>query len=123
MNLTTQVRRDNGFAVVELKGEVDVFTSPLLREKLLELLDAGGPGIVIDLNGLDFCDTNGLDVLIGAVRRMNDIGGSLGIVCSQEKILKLLRSTGLTKVLAVYPSVKAATAEMRPDDSREPSHR
>lgn len=124
VDLTTQVRRENGFAIVELKGEVDVFTSPQLREKLLELLGSGRRDLIVDLNGLEFCDSNGLDVLIGAVRRVNDLGGSLGIVCSQEKIMKLLRSTGLTKVLAVYPSVKAAAAEMTPPEtSREPTRR
>jgi anti-sigma B factor antagonist len=124
VNLNTQVRRENGFAIVELKGEVNVFTSPQLREKLVKLLGSGRRDLVVDLDGLEFCDSNGLDVLIDAVRRINDLGGSLGIVCSRENIMKLLRSTGLTKVLAVYPSVKAATAEMTsPETSREPSHR
>lgn len=124
MDLWMEVRRQNGSAVVALGGEVDVFTAPQLRDKLLQLLESGYRKIVVDLDALDFCDSNGLSVLVGGLKRLKDAEGSLGIVCTRGTILKLLRSTGLTKVFAIFDSVEAAvTGQTAAKPPREAAHR
>ena len=94
--------------VVAVKGEVDVYTAPRLREKLVELVSQGHLKIVVNLEDVDFLDSTGLGVLVGALKRLRSHGGELSLVCTQQRILKVFEITGLTKVFAIYDSVDDA---------------
>jgi anti-sigma B factor antagonist len=98
------------FTVLAVKGEVDVYTAPRLREKLVELVSHGSQHLVVDLEGVDFLDSTGLGVLVGGLKRLRSHDGDLSLVCSQHRILKVFEITGLTKVFAIYDSVEAAVA-------------
>jgi anti-sigma B factor antagonist len=111
MELGIDVRRLNSFAVVDVKGEVDVYTAPKLREQLIELVSEGSYDIVVNLEGVDFLDSTGLGVLVGALKRVKAHEGNLALVCTQDKILKIFKITGLTKVFPIYNSIEEATSE------------
>jgi anti-sigma B factor antagonist len=96
--------------VVAVGGEIDVYTAPKLRDSLVELINSGHYHLVIDLEGVDFLDSTGLGVLVGALKRVRSHQGSLQLVCTQERLLKIFRITGLAKVFPIYDSVDAATA-------------
>ena len=98
------------FTVLAVKGEVDVYTAPRLREKLVELVSQGKHQIVVDLEGVDFLDSTGLGVLVGGLKRVRAHEGSLRLVCTQERILKIFRITGLTKVFPIHASVEEAVS-------------
>ena len=110
MELGIDVRRLDSFAVVDVKGEVDVYTAPKLREQLIELVSEGSYDIVVNLEGVDFLDSTGLGVLVGALKRVKAHEGGLALVCTQDKILKIFKITGLTKVFPIYNSVEEATS-------------
>jgi anti-sigma B factor antagonist len=94
--------------VVAVKGEVDVYTAPRLREKLVELVSQGHLKIVVNLEDVEFLDSTGLGVLVGALKRLRSHDGELSLVCTQQRILKVFEITGLTKVFAIYDSVDSA---------------
>lgn len=98
------------YTVLAVKGEVDVYTAPRLREKLVELVSSGHLKIVVNLEGVDFLDSTGLGVLVGGLKRLRSNDGQLGLVCTQARILKVFEITGLTKVFSIYDSVDAAVA-------------
>lgn len=108
MELTVEVTRRKGVAVVALRGQVDVFTAPQLRDRLYGLLASGETQVVLDLDGLTFCDSNGLSVLVSTLRRLTEAGGTLEIVCGNEAILRSLRSTGLVNVFSIRGSRNGA---------------
>jgi anti-sigma B factor antagonist len=108
MELGIDVRTVNSHAVVDVKGEIDVYTAPKLREQLIELVSDGSYHIVVDLEKVDFLDSTGLGVLVGGLKRVRSHDGSLQLVCTQEKILKIFRITGLTKVFPIHSSVADA---------------
>ena len=110
MELGIDVRKVNSCSVIDVKGEIDVYTAPKLREKLIELVSEGSYDIVVSLEGVDFLDSTGLGVLVGALKRVKAHDGSLSLVCTQDKILKIFKITGLTKVFPIYGSVEEATA-------------
>jgi anti-sigma B factor antagonist len=93
-----------------VKGEVDVYTAPRLRETIVELVSEGKKQIVIDLEGVEFLDSTGLGVLVGGLKRVRSHDGELSLVCTQTRILKVFEITGLTKVFPIFDSVDAATA-------------
>ena len=109
MELGLDVRKLDGHSVVDVKGEIDVYTAPKLREKLIELVSEGSYDVVVNLEGVDFLDSTGLGVLVGALKRVKAHDGNLSLVCTQDKILKIFKITGLTKVFPIYESVEEAT--------------
>jgi anti-sigma B factor antagonist len=96
--------------VVAVGGEIDVYSAPKLRERLVELINAGHYHLIIDLEGVEVLDSTGLGVLVGALKRVRAHQGSLRLVCNQERLLKIFRITGLAKVFGIYESVEAATS-------------
>ncbi len=109
MELGLDVHNVDGHAVVDVHGEIDVYTAPKLREKLIELVSEGTYHVVVSLEGVDFLDSTGLGVLVGALKRVKAHDGTLALVCTQDKILKIFKITGLTKVFPIHASVEEAT--------------
>ncbi|QBI19325.1 anti-sigma factor antagonist [Egibacter rhizosphaerae] len=94
--------------VLEVGGEVDVYTAPKLREQLVELVSDGHHDIIVDMTKVEFLDSTGLGVLVGGLKRVRSHDGSLALVCDQERILKIFRITGLTKVFPIHDSLSEA---------------
>jgi len=110
MELGLEVTERGSWAVLAVAGEVDVATVPRLREQLHSLVAQGQHHIVLDLEAVDFLDSTGLGVLVGALKRVRTNGGELALVCTQSRIRKVFEVTGLTKVFSLYDSVDEAVA-------------
>jgi anti-sigma B factor antagonist len=95
-------------AVVQVTGEVDVYTAPMLRERIRELAASGAVHLIADLGPVDFLDSTGLGVLVGGLKRLREDGGSLALVLKTPRILRVFQITGLTKAFAAWPSVADA---------------
>ncbi|MCU1350982.1 MAG: anti-sigma factor antagonist [Acidimicrobiales bacterium] len=108
MDLRLDVTERDGWAVVAVGGEIDVATAPRLREQLITLVNDGHHRIVVDLGAVDFLDSTGLGVLVGALKRVRTHDGDLALVCDEPRILKVFEITGLTKVFAMYGTVDQA---------------
>lgn len=95
----------DGWTVVVAVGEVDVATAPLLRQVLTEAQYSGATHVAVDLDGVEFLDSFGIGVLVGAVRRAAAHDGELALVCTRERLLRLLELTRLDRIVAVVASV------------------
>lgn len=84
---------------------MDIYTAPKLREKLVELIDAGNDRIVVDLEKVGFMDSTGLGSLVAGLKRIRERDGELAIVCTREPVLKVLGITGLDRVFPVHASI------------------
>jgi len=111
MDLGLNVKEQGKYTVLSVLGEVDVYTAPKFRERLIELVTEGKHHIVVDLDGVEFLDSTGLGVLVGGLKRLRSHDGDLVLVCTQSRILKVFEITGLTKVFAIHTSVDEATAD------------
>ena len=92
-------------AVLRIAGEMDVYTSPKLRKQVADLAANGTIHIIADLRGVDFLDSTGLGALVGSLKRLRVRQGSLMVVTSGGRILRLFQITGLTRAFALYRSV------------------
>ena len=110
MDLSLETRQVDGLTVVAVGGEIDVYTAPKLRDKISELVSAGNYRLMIDMEKVEFLDSTGLGVLVGGLKRVRAHDGSLDLVCTQERILKIFRITGLTKVFGIHETVDEAIA-------------
>ncbi len=100
----------DGIEVVNVEGEIDIYTASRLRELLIDLASKGNYQLIVNLDKVGFLDSTGLGVLVGALKRVRAHDGSLDLVCTQERILKIFKITGLTKVFGIYQTVDQALA-------------
>jgi anti-sigma B factor antagonist len=94
--------------VVELTGEIDVYTSPKVKDAVGDLIDRGVYHLVINLENVRYIDSTGLGVLIGGLKRVREHGGTVNLVCSNPQIRKIFDITGLVKIFGIFDNEDAA---------------
>jgi anti-sigma B factor antagonist len=99
---------DGNTHVVSVSGEIDLFTAPEFKQRVMAPIAAGVDHVIVDLMETTFIDSSSLGVLIGAHRRLKSRGGSLIVACDHEAIVKTFRITGLDGVFQLADSVDAA---------------
>ena len=110
MDVSVTSRESGDRTVVEVRGEIDVYTAPVLREELTSLVDAQHTNLVVDLTQVSFMDSTGLGVLVGGLKKVRTLGGDLSLVIDQETILKVFRITALTQVFSIHSTLEDALA-------------
>jgi anti-sigma B factor antagonist len=111
VDVSVTSRANGDRTVVDVTGEIDVYTAPALREELASLIDNENTDLIVDLTSVSFMDSTGLGVLVGALKKVRTLGGDLRLVIDQEKILKVFRITALTQVFTIHSSLDEALAE------------
>ena len=104
---------DGNAHVVAVSGEVDLFTAPEFKQRVMAPIAAGVDHVIVDLTETTFIDSSSLGVLIGAHRRLKSRGGRLVVACDGEAIVKTFRITGLDGVFTIVDSVEAALGGRR----------
>lgn len=103
--LELEHRQDaKGREVVAVRGEIDVATSPALREELYQLIDGGARDVVVDLSGLGFIDSSGLGVLVAALKHMRERDGQLVLAGLVQPALRVFEITDLTTLFTLEPA-------------------
>jgi anti-sigma B factor antagonist len=114
MQLTVEARSvQDGTAVIALGGEVDVYTSPRLKQEMVDLLNKGITRLVIDLSAVEYLDSTGLGVLIGGLKRARERDGDLRLICDNLRILRIFEITGLTKIFDIYRTEAEALERLK----------
>jgi anti-sigma B factor antagonist len=86
-------------------GEIDLYTAPRLHSELAAVIAAAGtaPRIVVDMSGVDFCDSTGMNVLLSSLRQAREAGGELELAAPRPAVKKILQVTGLDAVFTIAP--------------------
>jgi anti-anti-sigma factor len=103
-----RVRTDRGYTVLEFRGEIDIAAAAEVLPHLDAATARPGARVVIDLSGVEFFDCSGLRLLTRARLRVLDGGGRLHLVCTHPLTLRVLRVTGLARLLPPRPTLDAA---------------
>ncbi|MFI1471360.1 STAS domain-containing protein [Streptomyces wuyuanensis] len=109
--LRVEVRTEGPSEVVTPAGELDHHTAELLRAPLEAALDQGRARLVVDCSHLEFCDSTGLNVLLGARLRAEAAGGGVHLAGMLPVVARVFEITGAEAVFTVHDSVEAALAE------------
>ncbi len=105
MSLGLLKRHEDPFVVLVINGDLEMSSTPSFRQAIIETLADGDRHIIIDFGGTDFIDSTGLGGLIGALKRVRSLEGTLQIVCPQPRLQELFKLTDLHKVFALHESV------------------
>lgn len=106
--LTVEVRHVGNSAVVTPEGELDHHTADLLREPLEQNVDEGYTRLVVDCSRLEFCDSTGLNVLLGARLKAEAEGGGVHLAGMLPVVARVFEITGAGAVFTVHDDLEAA---------------
>ncbi|AIV36066.1 STAS domain-containing protein [Streptomyces sp. G3] len=109
--LLVEVREEGPSAVVTPAGELDHHTADLLREPLEDCLAKGFNRLVVDCSRLEFCDSTGLNVLLGARLKAEAAGGGVHLVAMQPVVARVFEITGAEAVFTLHDTLAAALAD------------
>jgi anti-sigma B factor antagonist len=114
--LNLSVRHYGDHATIQVGGEIDLATGPQLQAVLVELVDRGCHQLIVDLERVSFLDCAGIRVLVDALRRVQEHGGSLKLVRPRPLVWRVLTLTGMTTVFPIHTSLgePLATEPVRP---------
>jgi anti-sigma B factor antagonist len=110
-----------GWAVLSVSGELDLVSSPVVRQRVHDAVAAGLHDVVLDLSDVFFCDTSGVGVLIATRRLLRSCQGRLRLILPARgaedgsHVNKVLAALGVRRLFEVYGDVDAAT-----EDEAEP---
>lgn len=88
-------------AVVAVSGELDVASAPALRQELYRVIDQQPSKVVVDLAEMEFIDSTGLGVLVGALKRVKEQGGTLELRALSPSARRVFDITGLSKAFTI----------------------
>ncbi|MET9593038.1 STAS domain-containing protein [Streptomyces sp. NPDC006516] len=108
--LTITTREAVTGPVLEINGDLDHETAPELRKAVEDLSLASGQLLVLDLGGLDFCDSSGISALLSARSLTIEYGGHIALAAVPANTTRILRIVGLDQVFAIHPNAATATA-------------
>jgi anti-anti-sigma factor len=105
------------WAVLRVTGELDLVTSPVLRQRVHDVIAEGGHSIVLDLSEVFFCDSSGVGVLIASRRLLRSCQGRLRLILPAHgaedgsHVNRVLGALGVRRLFDVHPDVEAALTE------------
>src|SRR6202041_110759 len=100
LNVSSRFQDDH--TIVTIRGEIDLYPAPRLHGELVGLLAEGMPArVIIDMSGVEFCDSTGMNVLLSCLRRARERGGELEIAAPKPAVRKILQVTGLDSVFTL----------------------
>lgn len=96
--LTIAVRPDNGRVAVMLSGDLDLGTADELRQEIDSLREAGFDDIALDLAGVRFLDSTGLQTLLSYTRTARDGELRFGLTRPSAPVQRLFELTATRHV-------------------------
>lgn len=102
--ISAEVR--DGEVVVDVRGEIDLSTAPLLDQRLSQVADT--QKLVVNLSGVTFLDSSGLGVLVRTSNKVENQGGVIRVVVNHPQVLKVLEITGLVGTMPVFRTLDEA---------------
>ena len=113
LRLHTHVRRDGRYPVLAVAGEIDVFTAPLFKQAVVNLVAEGHRHLFLDMREVLFMDSSGFGALLGATKRLRPEGGSLNLIGCNRTMQRMLHLTRLDTILGMFETEEEAMAAIQ----------
>ena len=94
--------------VIEVTGELDLYSAPELQEMTARAIDAGSKDLIVDLSHVTFIDSTGLGILVSTLNRIRRMSGTLALIVSDYDVERLLELSGLHGTFTIYRSREEA---------------
>jgi anti-sigma B factor antagonist len=94
-----------GTKIIEPSGEIDMYSSPALREEIMALINKGTSPLLIDFKGVSYIDSSGIATFVEGLKNMMDTGGRLVLVSIPETIMEIFSFSRLDKVFEIQGTI------------------
>ena len=99
--LVMKEKEMDGFVLVSISGEVDIYTCQDLKDKLYQLVDLYGKDLILDCEGLNYIDSTGLGVFVAVLKKVKQNQIQITIENLKESIKKLFVITSLDSLFNI----------------------
>jgi anti-sigma B factor antagonist len=106
--LNIEIIPGNDAVIMRLIGEIDMVTAPTVRDAAMSAIHRHSPYLHIDLSGVTFMDSTGLEVLLATRRRAEAAGGCLYLEDPSRRVIRVLEVTGVDRLFDIRPAVGGA---------------
>jgi anti-sigma B factor antagonist len=117
LRLHTELLRDRRYPVLSVAGEIDVFTAPLFKQAVVNLVAEGHRHLFLDMRAVSFMDSSGFGALLGATKRLRPEGGSLNLIGCNRTIQRMLHLTRLDSIIGIHADEDEAMAAVQDQPS------
>ncbi len=108
VQIVVHTHNEGDWTVLTVAGELDVVGAPELREHVMTAVHEGRHRLVMDLTGVDFIDSFGLGVIVGALKRARLLGGDLRLVVPEPRIRRVFELCDLDRVFSLHANLSVA---------------
>jgi anti-sigma B factor antagonist len=113
MEATVNPRIVDGVAVLDVAGELDLYTSPKLKAALDDLLAGGHTRLVVNLQETTYLDSTALAILSSALGEIKQAGGHLCLIFDKPQIARLFSITSLNELFPIFSTETDALEAVR----------
>lgn len=121
MRIETSLRHSDDIPVLDVVGEIDIYTTPQFKEAVSAAINENRPAIVINMTRVTYMDSSGFGTLLSATKRLRPLDGSLYLTGCNEAIQRMLQITRLNTIFGVYSSEDEALAAAKAIPSVAPA--
>jgi anti-sigma B factor antagonist len=113
IRLESSVRERDGLRILDVAGEIDVYTAPRFKEAVNGIIGSGQNHLIINMEKVSYMDSSGFGTLLSATKRLRPEGGTVNLVKCNSPITRMLRITRLNTIFGTYDSEEDALAEVK----------
>lgn len=110
VRIETSLRHRDDVPVLDVVGEIDIYTTPQFKEAVSAAIDEGKAGIVINMTQVTYMDSSGFGTLLSATKRLRPVEGGLYLSGCNEAITRMLQITRLNTIFGIYATEEDAIA-------------
>jgi anti-sigma B factor antagonist len=111
--LETQIRNVGGVPIIDVSGEIDLYTAPVFKRALNQTIDDGHHDIVVNMAEVSYMDSSGFGTLLGITKRVRPDGGTVNLIGCNDAIHRMLKITRLNTVFGLYEDEDSAVKHVR----------
>lgn len=108
MKISVKEEKTKKVKIIDIEGEVDVYTSMELKKELNNLIDAGEKRMIVNLEKVVYMDSSGLGILVAVLKRIRSEKGNMKLIKLTPGIKKIFELTRLTKFFEIFDNEEAA---------------
>lgn len=99
MELSINISDEENKKVIRLSGEIDAYTAPQLKDKLLSFTKNNGNFVQVDMESVSYMDSTGLGVFISALKSTKENGSQMELINLSDRVYRVFQITGLDEIM------------------------
>ncbi|MDZ7262627.1 MAG: STAS domain-containing protein [candidate division KSB1 bacterium] len=101
-------RTQDKVAIIEIKGEVDLYSSPEVRKAILSFTKIKAPALIVDLSRVSYMDSSGVATLVEGLQLTGEYGGQFKLVSPGPTVREVFELSRLDRIFDIYSNLSQA---------------